>query len=91
LTTDCFYENKCAILEMLGRFQKLNGTEITDLTHLSPKDINDVITYFRNLGAVNVKGKHPPFNFQEISLTKDGKRLYTQQFLEGKFESIHHL
>ena len=70
------------ILHLLGRFSKLDGREIKDLTGLTAEEINDGIDYLKNLGAVKIKGKNPPYDFQNVSISKDGVKLYNKKFLE---------
>ncbi len=71
------------VLKVLGRFNRLEGNEIKNLTNLNPEEINDVIDYLEKLGAVKVKGKNPPFNFSNVSITKDGMQLYNRKFLDN--------
>jgi hypothetical protein len=74
------------ILKLLMRFDKLNGPEISDITNLSPEEINDGIHYLRKMDAIKTKGKASPYLFKDVIITKEGKRLYNVKFLEGQFE-----
>ena len=78
------YDPKVAnkILKLLGRFSRLDGGEIKDLTGSAPEEINDGIDYLENLGAVKIKGKNPPYDFLYVSISKDGVKLYNKKFLE---------
>jgi hypothetical protein len=70
------------ILKLLGRFSRLNGGEIKDLTGLTSEEINDGVDYLKNLGAVKIKGKDSPYDFLYISISKDGVKLYNKKFFE---------
>jgi len=72
--------NAIRILQILVEREKdkIQGIQIQKLTNLTPREINDAVSYLEDLGAIEVTRwlGTPPYEFGTVRATSRGRYLY---------------